>query len=87
LFEKPDHSMGVIKEQNVSSDVFEQYNLCVPFFVGKCVRETSCTPSPTTTVVILVLGGRIIKAKINRGLKVPYYRKRYRVWKGIKKLR
>jgi hypothetical protein len=43
----------VIKEQNVSSDVFEQYNLCVPFFVGKFVpffvgkfvRET-CTPSP-----------------------------------------
>jgi hypothetical protein len=25
VFEKPDHSMGVIKEQNVSSDVFEQY--------------------------------------------------------------
>jgi len=26
MFEKPDHSRGVIKEQNVSSDVFEQYN-------------------------------------------------------------
>jgi hypothetical protein len=25
VFEKPDHSMGVIKKQNVSSDVFEQY--------------------------------------------------------------
>ncbi len=25
MFEKPDHSMGVINEQNVSSDVFEQY--------------------------------------------------------------
>ena len=25
VFEKPDHSMGVINEQNVSSDVFEQY--------------------------------------------------------------
>ncbi len=48
MFEKPDHSMGVIKEQNVSSDVFEHYNLCVPFFVGNFVRET-CTPSPTTT--------------------------------------
>ena len=35
--------MGVIKEQNVSSDVFEQYNLCVTFFVGKFVRETCYT--------------------------------------------
>jgi hypothetical protein len=25
VFEKLDHSMGAIKEQNVSSDVFEQY--------------------------------------------------------------
>jgi hypothetical protein len=25
VFEKADHGKGVIKEQNVSSDVFEQY--------------------------------------------------------------
>jgi hypothetical protein len=43
VFEKLNYSMGVIKEQNLSSDVFEQYNLCVTFFVGKFVRETCYT--------------------------------------------
>jgi hypothetical protein len=57
VFEKADNGRGVIKGQNVSSDVFEQ------------------------------LWGRIIKAKIYRGRRVPYYRRSYRVWKGIKKLR
>jgi hypothetical protein len=59
VFEKADHGRGVIKEQNVSSDV----------------------------LTVLLLWGRTIKAKINRGRKVPYYRRSYRVWKGIKKLR
>jgi hypothetical protein len=38
-------------------------------------------------VFYLLLWGRIIKAKINRGRRVPYYRRSYRVRKGIKKLR
>ena len=43
MFETLDDSIGVFKEQNVWSDVFEQYNLCVTFFVGKFVRETCYT--------------------------------------------
>jgi hypothetical protein len=34
VFEKADHDRGVIKEQNVSSDVFEQY-----FYYGDVVEK------------------------------------------------